>query len=153
MALQKVADEKERFLYAWIVIGLVELVAVMPWTAARYIVIVLPPLVWCFMRSLERERSRLFIPVFALSILLGSALAVSDKRQAEAIESLRAWLEPKQVALSAMSPKPAHRWFYFSDTFAGSEPYLSPLGFENALPEDEFHSGIVTGKQIGRAHV
>src|SRR5206468_793987 len=50
-------DKRKLFLALWVFTGLLELIVVMPWTAGRYLLCVLPAIAWCFSLMLAELRS------------------------------------------------------------------------------------------------
>lgn len=131
-----------RFLLIWISLGLMELIGAMPWTAGRYLLLVLPAFGWAFLEiagSLKRP-----IPWRAIgltTVVGGALLACVDYDQAQAIVKLARALDNRREWLQRVSPRPAHHWRYLGDTFDGALPYLGPLGWENIFPSEELHAG------------
>lgn len=135
-------DSTDRFLMSWLVVGMLELIVVMPWTAGRYYLLILPTAVWLFARLLERTRERPFWPITtAFTALAGITLAYVDYIQADAIVRLAQTLEGRRGQLEAIAPPSKTNWYYLGDTFSGSEPYLAPLGWKNAFPSDPLEKG------------
>jgi hypothetical protein len=142
-------EPKSLFLRWWVVLGLLELVTVMPWTAGRYLLLILPPLVWLFMETVADSR-RLWTASLALSFGMGILLTASDYAQANTIKKLALFLKDQSAALQAQSPRPPNRWFYLADTFDGSQPYLLPLGWQNVFPDQVFEPGDLFMKSVFR---
>jgi 4-amino-4-deoxy-L-arabinose transferase-like glycosyltransferase len=140
--LEPARDANNAFLIAWILLGLAELVIVMPWTAGRYLLCVLPAMCWVFMMQVRKMKSPLLRrAAFAVTALAGLGLAQADYVQANSIIRLAEHLQAITPKLMEMSPKPTHGWYYLSDTFDGSQPYVRPVGWENALPHQKFKKG------------
>ncbi len=130
------------YLLLWLLVGLLELVIVMPWTAGRYLLCVLPALCWVFaIQVQELHWPQIWNPTLAATAVLGLLVAHGDYVQANTIVKLAERLESKSAEFQALAPKPAHRWYYLADTFDGSQPYLLPLGWENVLPHQKFKRG------------
>lgn len=140
--LSPLEDPTDRFLLFWLLGGVAEMIVVMPWTAGRYFLLVLPAAVWVFGRILARTRSRgMWTTVMAITALSGGILAFVDFIQADAIVRLADTLETRRTQLETLAPPAKNRWYYLGDTFSGSEPYLGPLGWRNVFPNDELKSG------------
>jgi hypothetical protein len=135
-------DARDRFLLLWILVGLLELVAVMPWTATRYLLLVLPAAVWIFVGQVGRLADAGFWRrAWALTALTTLLLAFADYGQAETVRHLAAILKGRQEQLEALAPRSKQRWYYLGDTFDGAQPYLNPLGWENIFPTQAVKSG------------
>ena len=126
----------------WFVIGLMELIFVMPWTAGRYLLILLPPAAWLF-RGIVEEHGWYgsWRMAWTATLLVGTALAYSDYAQANAIRRMADILSHQQASLEQISPRPQHTWYFLGDTFSGYPAYLEPLGWKGAFPEEAFHPG------------
>lgn len=136
------SDPDDRFLLFWIVVGVLELLVVMPWTAGRYFLLVLPPAVWLFGRLLERTRERsIWLITIAFTAFAGLTLAFVDFIQADAIIRLAETMEARRPQLQRLAPQDRFHWYYLGDTFSGSEAYLGPQGWENVFPTDRFKKG------------
>ncbi len=130
------------FLFAWILIGIVELITVMPWTAGRYLLIILPPICWAFQLIVEQAGGRLpWRVAWILTAMTGLSLAYADYAQANTIKQLAQVLAGKSAELEKLSSHQQHHWYYLADTFDGSQPYLMPLGWENVFPFQTFQPG------------
>ena len=133
---------QDRFLMFWIVAGLFELVTVMPWTAGRYFLLILPPAAWVFLRLVDQlDASFLWPVIWCSTALLGFLLAVADYAQAGAAARLAQVLTNRQGQLEAVAPRPPHHWYYLGDTFDGAQPYLLALGWQNVFPDDPLQAG------------
>ncbi len=138
-----VAENKNHaFLMIWLLLGLSELVIVMPWTAGRYLLCVLPAMCWIFAIQVQAlGGAKLWKLTLGATALLGFFVAQADNVQANTIVALAERLGSKTVEFQRVAPKPAHHWYYLADTFDGSQPYLLPLGWENVLPHQKFGRG------------
>ncbi len=126
----------------WIGLGFVELVVVMPWTAGRYFLCILPAMCWAFTAMLEKIHWQ----KYERRILMGTAVvallvAHADYLQANTIQALAQWASQKQLELEKLAPKNKSGWYYLSDTFDGSQPYMQPLGWASALPDQSYKKG------------
>src|SRR4029077_9814153 len=73
----------------WLALGLLELIVIMPWTAGRYLLLVLPPVCWLFRAMLEETgQRRLWALAWGTTALFGAALAYVDYAQAGVIVPL-----------------------------------------------------------------
>jgi hypothetical protein len=129
------------FLFGWIMIGIIELITVMPWTAGRYLLIILPPLCWAFQLIVESLSPKVWQGAWLLTALTGLSLAYSDYTQANTIKQLAHVLAAHSEELEKLSNHKEHHWYYLADTFDGSQPYLMPLGWENVFPFQTFQPG------------
>jgi len=130
------------FLTLWVWIGIAELVVVMPWTAGRYLLCILPALCWVFALAIEELKwPKLWNFTLGMTALMGLSLAHADYVQANTIVSLAERLRGTAGQFQAISPKPEHHWYYLADTFDGSQPYMVPLGWENVLPHQKLNKG------------
>lgn len=130
------------FLLAWVVLGILELILVMPWTAARYLLVLLPPICWLFQSWLEEAgEMRLFRWIWGVTAAMGLTLAAVDYAQANVIRPFSNLLNTQEKQLQTLSPRPPNQWFYLTDTFDGSLPYVAQLGWENVFPSQEFPKG------------
>jgi len=140
--LAAAANIEHRFLLAWILLGILELITVMPWTAGRYLLLILPPLCWTFTLIVDPATNpRTWRAAWLATFLAGWTLAYADYAQANTIKKLADVLAQKSDALQVMSDRSKHHWYYLADTFDGSQPYLLPLGWENVFPYQTFKSG------------
>ncbi len=114
------AWQTDRFLGLWLYGFIAMMVFVMPWVAARYFLIGLPPLVFCAARFVEKRR-----PAFAKPLLLGAivvtgivglAIGYADYKQAESGRFLVSELRRQNFLEGA-------RNHYFAATFTMT--YLS----------------------------
>jgi 4-amino-4-deoxy-L-arabinose transferase-like glycosyltransferase len=145
------ADRGRLFLLGWLTWGLLELIVVMPWTAARYLLIVLPPLCWLFQHFTEAfQRPRLLKLAWGATALMGGALAYVDYAQAGVIVPLSQVLQSQKPLFQAMAPRPLNHWFYLADTFDGSQPYVLQEGWENVFPNQKFTSGSLFLRSVFR---
>jgi len=129
------------YLLFWVGIALAELIVVMPWTAGRYLLCLLPALCWLFDRALEQERlGRWKKYLLGMTAVVALCVAHGDYVQANAIESLARRLQVERPHLERLAPPPA-RWFYLADSFDGSESYLASLGWQNVFPSQTFTKG------------
>jgi 4-amino-4-deoxy-L-arabinose transferase-like glycosyltransferase len=141
-ATSPASDRNQLFLLSWLFLGVLELILVMPWTAARYLLLVLPPVCWLFEMLVERTGPRLIWNVaWGTTALLGGMLAYVDYAQANVIVPLSQVLEMQEPLFQDLAPRPPHHWFYLADTFDGSQPYVLKLGWQNVFPFQEFPSG------------
>ena len=132
----------QKFLLVWIGLGLLELIGVMPWTAGRYLLLILPPMIWSFVTLVETSAGRrTWQAAWAGTALLGLFLAISDFQQANTIQGLASRLVSERPTFEKLAPHAFHRWYYLADTFDGSQPYLGPLGWENVFPNQTFKAG------------
>jgi hypothetical protein len=130
------------FLFSWLVLGLLELILVMPWTAARYLLILLPPVCWFFRRWVEETGSyRLWRMAWAATALMGATLASADFSQAGVIQSFSQILEAQREQFQRLAPQPPRQWFYLGDTFSGAPPYVTPLGWKTVFPFQDIPRG------------
>jgi hypothetical protein len=144
-------DRNPQWLLAWTTLGLIELVVVMPWTAGRYLLIVMPPVVWLFTRYAEETRRwRLWKISWVATFVMGAALARVDFQQANVIQPLSQVLQSQKPLFEAMAPKPKHHWYYLADTFDGSQPYVLSLGWENVFPYQDFAPGSLFLRSVYR---
>jgi 4-amino-4-deoxy-L-arabinose transferase-like glycosyltransferase len=135
-------NRNQVFLGLWAALGLLELVIVMPWTAGRYFLCVLPAIAWIFVLQLEKFGSPVLRrSVLGVTALAGLALAHADYVQANTIVRLADSLRRRAAEFQVMAPKPHSHWYYLADTFDGSQPYLEPLGWQNVLPHQKFQKG------------
>ena len=137
-----ISDPSLIFLGAWVLMGVLEQVVVMPWTAGRYLLILLPPVVWLFQGWIENEN----VPTFGklawvTTFGMGLALACVDYGQAGVIVPLSEALQSQQPMFQEIAPRPKHHWYYLADTFDGSQPYVLKSGWENVFPHQVFESG------------
>jgi hypothetical protein len=133
---------KAQLLWVWLGLGFLELILVMPWTAGRYLVLILPPVCWVFRKSIEESgRYKLWNAAWGATALLGLALAYVDYAQAGVILPLSRVLADNNVLFQQIAPRPPHHWYYLADTFDGSQPYVLRLGWENVFPNQQFESG------------
>ena len=136
------AHRPQVFLGIWAVLGLLELVIVMPWTAGRYFLCVLPAIAWIFVLQLEKFGGpTIRRVVLGVTALAGLLLAHADYVQANTIVRLAESLRMQAGEFQKRAPKPQNHWYYLADTFDGSQPYLEPLGWQNALPHQKFQKG------------
>jgi 4-amino-4-deoxy-L-arabinose transferase-like glycosyltransferase len=135
-------EPHDRFLVLWIFVGLLELVGAMQWTAGRYLLLILPPLTWLFFSAVEELGSRR-ISQWACVVtgVTGLLLAYADFAQSRAITRFAPILREEAPRLEALSPRPPHHWYFLGDTFTGYTPYLSPLGWQSAFPNQTFEPG------------
>jgi 4-amino-4-deoxy-L-arabinose transferase-like glycosyltransferase len=131
----------QRFLLIWMTLALLELIGVMPWTAGRYLLLLLPPMIWSFINMLEAcQGRRCWTLAWIGTASMGLLLAISDYQEANTIQRLADRLAGKKSVFEQLAPRP-HHWYYLADTFDGSQPYLLPLGWENVFPHQEFKPG------------
>jgi len=136
------SNRNQLFLGVWAAIGLLELVIVMPWTAGRYLLCVLPAIAWLFVLQLEKYGHPILRrSILGVTALAGLALAHADYVQANTIVKLAESLRSRAEEFQKMAPRPQCHWYYLADTFDGSQPYLEPLGWQNVLPHQKFHTG------------
>jgi hypothetical protein len=136
------SDFSQRFLLAWLMLGVLELIIVMPWTAARYLLIVLPPACWLFQRLLEDAgRVKLWRAAWGVTAVMGAALAYVDFAQAGVVVPLSQTLQTQRPLFESVAPRPAHHWYYLGDTFDGSQPYVEAAGWETVFPDQSFKAG------------
>ncbi len=136
------AHPSEAFLFFWMVSGIFLLVIMMPWTAGRYLLCVVPVLCWIFARLVAHDGARiLWRASFVATAITALLVAHGDYLQANTIVKLADQMRLKTEGLQALSPKPQHHWYYLADTFDGSHHYLAPLGWENALPDQKYKRG------------
>lgn len=133
---------RHRFLLVWLTLGLLELITVMPWTAGRYLLLVLPPLCWLFCGLIQRfKRFKIWPFAWTLTACLGGLLMYADYAQANVIVRLAQILSQQSTVLERLSPSRSHRWCILGDTFSGYQPYLSPIGWTTAFPNQIFQTG------------
>jgi 4-amino-4-deoxy-L-arabinose transferase-like glycosyltransferase len=136
------ADRNKLFGVYWLVMGLLELILVMPWTAGRYLLLVMPPVCWLFQYFMEDYGWRtLKVGVLGSTALLGLALAYVDYAQANVIQPLAQILETQAPLFQELAPRPPQHWYYLADTFDGSQPYVLRWGWENVFPFQKFPAG------------
>ncbi len=142
---------EQRFILGWILLAILELILVMPWTAGRYLLVLLPPCCWAFASMLDPLATRrLAVFVWAGSFVLSAALAFADFSQANTIKKVAHELAGKVGEFDRLSDRPAHHWYYLSDTFDGSQPYLGPLGWENIFPYESLKPGDLLMRPLFR---
>jgi len=142
---------KQVFLLSWLGLGLLELVVVMPWTAARYLLLVLPPVCWLFQDMLEStSRLRLWMFTWGATAIIGAALAYVDFAQAGVIVSMADVLQAQRPTFEGLSPRSSHRWYNLADTFDGSQPYVALQGWENSFPSQAFPTGSLLLRRVYR---
>jgi len=134
-------DRTNLFLKLWFFLGLLSLFVVMPWTAARYYLLILPPSIWFFEKSLRAFPRWVWYATWVGTACLGFFLAQADYDQANTVLRLKDQITAQLPLLQNASPRANHHWYYLGDTFFGFEPYLAPLGFEAAFPNQVFKSG------------
>ena len=138
-------DPKHLFLGLWVLGGLLELVIVMPWTAGRYLLCILPAMCWVFALMIDEfgaeGRQTLWRAALAGTALMGLLLAHADFVQADTIVRLAEALRRKAPELQAIAPRPPARWYYMADAFDGSQPYMLPLNWENMVVHQTFQPG------------
>ena len=139
-------DNDRRFLLVWILLGVFELLTVMPWTAARYFLPILAPMAWLFADLVAEWGLWTRRLVWISTGLMGLALALADNAQASAVLHLRSVLASRGSEWKSLAPKPQHHWYYFGDAFDGQQPYLNPLGWENIFPGDPLEPGDLVMK-------
>ncbi|MCG3205265.1 MAG: hypothetical protein KCHDKBKB_01984 [Elusimicrobia bacterium] len=104
----------DAFLLLWLLGFLGMMVFVMPWVAVRYLLIGLPPLVFCTVRLVEISRPRAVVPILWGGILLtgmvGAAVGYADYQQAES--SRRVVSDLRRANLLQ-----GDRNYYFADAF------------------------------------
>lgn len=121
----------ERFVLLWLAIGFVELVVVMPWTAGRYFLCLLPAACWLMIKILPDSLwPRWGTAVLSMTACAGLFVASADYAQANVIRNLATALPAREG-----------NSFYLGDTFSGYEPYLKPLGWQAAFPNQAFKKG------------
>ena len=136
------ANKSHLFLMLWVLGGLLELIIVMPWTAGRYLLCVLPALSWTFVIVVEDLHwRRLLHGTLVVTALAGFLLAHADYVQANTIVRLSDVLRARAPELEKLAPHAHTHWYYLADTFDGSQPYLLPLGWQNVLPYQKFKPG------------
>jgi hypothetical protein len=140
--LKPEVNKNHGFLLLWMLLGLLELVLVMPWTAGRYLLCILPAMCWIFtIQAHDYGGPGFWRATLTATALCGLLVAHADYVQANTIIRLAQNLELKSARFQVLAPKPAHHWYYLADTFDGSQPYLLPLGWENVLPHQNFKKG------------
>jgi 4-amino-4-deoxy-L-arabinose transferase-like glycosyltransferase len=136
------AQPAHRFLLIWMCLGLAELVLVMPWTAGRYLLLVLPAFGWGFLEIAgSLGRGVPWRTIGLTTAALSAFLACADFDQAETIVQVAQELRDRQATLMHLAPRPAHHWYYLGDTFDGAQPYLGPQGWEDAFASQEMRPG------------
>ncbi len=134
--------KNDMFIMLWVFLGIAELVVVMPWTAGRYLLCVLPALCWVFGILVEESKwPRLWAVALVSTAVTGLLVAHADYAQANTILAMSNVLRERAADLEVLAPRPAHRWYYLGDTFTGYAPYLGPQGWEAAFPTTVFHRG------------
>jgi len=135
---QSAKEKDQHFLLLWLGIGLVELIVVMPWTAGRYMLCLLPALCWLLTRLLsERDWQRWGAGILGVTGCVGLLVANADYAQANTIRRLADVLT-SDVRHQTSDVKGS---YYLGDTFSGYEPYLKPLGWQAAFPNQTFAKG------------
>ncbi len=130
------------FLLLWVGMGVLELILVMPWTAARYLLIVLPPVCWLFQKWLEEAgQMRFFRWIWGMTVVMGMAIAYADYAQANVIHRFSQVLETQQAQFQSLAARPPKHWYYLADTFDGTQPYVLRQGWESVFPFQEFEKG------------
>jgi 4-amino-4-deoxy-L-arabinose transferase-like glycosyltransferase len=136
------SDRNQVFLGIWAALGVLELVIVMPWTAGRYLLCVLPAIAWFFDLQMEKVGNPMMHRwVLGVTALAGLLLAHADYVQANTILRLADNLRRRTGEFQKIAPRPPDRWYYLADTFDGSQPYVEPLGWQNVLPHQKFRKG------------
>jgi hypothetical protein len=126
-------DPHQRFLYLWFFLGVVELIVVMPWTAGRYLLILLPPMVWLFDLQPSQKPWRWILLV---ATAMGSfMIASADKAQANVVYDLSYRLAGKDCSKGGC--------YYLGDTFSAYPEYLGSYGWQAAFPNQAYRPGDV----------
>jgi 4-amino-4-deoxy-L-arabinose transferase-like glycosyltransferase len=142
MEIHPSSDRSRRFLLAWLLLGFLELIIVMPWTAARYVLIILPPACWLFRRIMEEsKRTRLWKAVWGMTALMGLAIAYVDYAQANVVFPIAKVLESQRALFDSVSSPTLNKRYYLADTFDGSQPYIEAAGWESVFPDQAFKKG------------
>lgn len=147
----KSPTRERAFLLFWIFAGILELVIVMPWTAGRYLLCVLPAVCWMLTLhleslTLESWKKPILVACAGMSLLIAHA----DYLQANTILKLSERFASRGAELQALAPKPAKQWYYLSDTFDGSQAYMAPLGWQSALPGQPYQVGDLLMRAVYR---
>jgi 4-amino-4-deoxy-L-arabinose transferase-like glycosyltransferase len=130
------SDSSRRFLYVWLFIGMAELVIVMPWTAGRYLLVILPPVVWLFDQMCAESFSTRGRAIILIMTAIGAyTLARADRAQANVIEVLAQHLIEKDCSKVGC--------YYLGDTFSAYPAYLDGHGWRAAFPNQTYHSGDI----------
>lgn len=130
------------FLWVWLALGIAELITVMPWTAGRYLLGIVPPFAWiAFHLYRQGKKPWLWRAVLGTTAVMGLLLAHADFIQANTIAYLSERLAEKRSEFEAHAPKTQSHWYFLADTFDGAQPYIEPLGWENVLPYQSFKKG------------
>lgn len=115
----------DRFLFLWLLGFLFMMFFVMPWVAARYYLIGLPPLVFCAARLIETRRpdwaKNILIAGIGLTAAVGLSLAYADYRQAESSRAVVVELRRKNLLAGDQN-------HYFSPAFTMT--YLANEGWK-----------------------
>jgi len=126
------------FLTGWVLLGLLELIVVMPWVAGRYMLCILPALCWLVWGELETRAWHGFRKgILATTGVIGLLVAWGDQSQANTIYTLASQVESR-LPVSAAS-----RRYYLGDTFSGFRAYLQDMKWEAAFPDQSFQKGDV----------
>ena len=107
----------------------------MPWTAGRYLLTLLPPLVWLFdQQLLELKRSAWRWPILTATALGAFLIARADQAQANVVTDLARRLAAR------IAPRMGG-CYYLGDTFSAYPEYLGPQGWKAAFPDQTYQPG------------
>ncbi len=113
------------FLFLWLLGFLVMMSVVMQWVAARYLMIGLPPLVFCVVRLIETTRAsrvrEFLMGGIAFTAIVALSLAIADDRQAETARSI-----VKELRAQNLLENPRNH--YFAEAYTMT--YLAKEGWK-----------------------
>jgi Dolichyl-phosphate-mannose-protein mannosyltransferase len=135
---------RDYFLFVWTGGFILMMIVVMGWVAARYYVIVIPPVVFVAVRLVEltwpAQNDRILRGLLASLLIFTGALAYADYRQAET--SRQIIHDTQRLSLDA-----TRRHFYLGDSFTGS--YLKENGWVPCFEDTQFYVGdYVLAKEV-----
>lgn len=122
-----------RFLSLWLALGIAELIVIMPWTAARYGLTLLPPLIWILQRLWPGGGGWPKPALLTLTVCATTLLAFSDRAQANAARRLAQ--DVRDIDCRSRS------CYYLGDTFSGYGPALDRLGWKAAFTNERLEPG------------
>lgn len=139
---------EDRFLLIWFACAAFALWRVMPWTAARYHLIALPPAILLVLRlvsSAVREPAGRASYLRAVGTAMAAwtfCLALTDYAQAYVNRRIHRDLPG---FLDAVSHRPtlSPRFYFLGDAFTDATPYLEDLGGAAAFPDDRLPRGAL----------
>ena len=129
-------ERPRQFLTMWFCLAALELIVVMPWTAGRYLLVILPPAIWLmdgWMRAAGWGTARR--ATLALTAVGSFLIASADAAQANVLFDLSQRLAGKNCI--------SQDCYYLGDTFSAYPAYLSAYGWRAAFPSQTYKAGDV----------